>query len=196
LAQAFRLAPFLLGSVFLFRDIFPNTMSKAKGGSGGRTPASGQICVPKASVWRVTNNWRGDVGEAAFAYKAMRLGYVLSKPLGNIHRYDFVLEGSGKLWRVQVKTTAHMEAGLYSLHTRCFTQQRLGPYSAADIDFLVAYVMPEDSCYIFPVSVVAGRMSIMLRPKDFIRKRYFHRDPYARYLNAWHEFGEPSGPEF
>ena len=121
---------------------------------------------------------------------------MVSKPLGNIHRYDFVLEGSGKLWRVQVKTTAHMTSGLYALHARCFTQQRLGPYSASDIDFLVAYVLPEDTCYIFPVSVVAGRTSIMLRPKDFVRKRYFHRDPYARYLNAWHEFGEPSGPEF
>ena len=97
------------------------------------------------------------MGEAAFAYKATRLGYVVSKPLGNIHRYDFVLEGSGKLWRVQVKTTAHMTSGLYALHARCFTQQRLGPYSASDIDFLVAYVLPEDTCYIFPVSVVAGR---------------------------------------
>ncbi len=103
-------------------------MSKGKGGSDGRTPASGLISVPKPSVYRVTNNWRGDVGEAAFAYKAMRLGYALSKPLGNIQRYDYVVEGSGKLWRVQVKTTAHMEAGLYSLHTRCFTQQRLGAY--------------------------------------------------------------------
>ena len=97
---------------------------------------------------------------------------------------------------MQVKTTAHMEAGLYALRTRCFTHQRQGAYTAADIDFLVAYVMPEDCCYIFPVSVVAGRTSIMLRPKEFIRKRYYHRDPYARYLNAWHEFGEPSGPEF
>ena len=69
----------------------------------------------------------------------------LSKPLGNIHRYDFVLEGSGKLWRVQVKTTAHMTAGLYALHARCFTQQRLEPYSASDIDFLVGYVLPEDA---------------------------------------------------
>ena len=106
-------------------------MSRAKGGSDGRTPASGQISVPKPNVWRVTNNWRGDVGEAAFAYKAMKLGYVVSKPLGNIHRYDYVVEGSGKL-----------------------------------------------------------------RPKEFIRKRYYHRDPYARYLNARHELGEPSGPEF
>lgn len=171
-------------------------MSRAKGGSEGRTPASGQISVPKPGVWRVTNNWRGDVGEAAFAYKAMRLGYALSKPLSNIQRYDYVLEGSGKLWRVQVKTTAHMMAGLYSLHARCFTNQVMGAYTAADIDFLVAYIMPEDTYYIFPSSVVAGRMSIMLRPKGHIRKRYFHRDPYARYLNAWHEFGEPSGPEF
>jgi hypothetical protein len=176
-AQALGLAPFLLGSVFSPRTC-SEQMSKGKGGSGGRTPASGQISVPKPDVSRVTNNWRGDVGEAAFAYKAMRPGYALSKPLGNIQRYDYVVEGSGKLWRVQVKTTAHMEAGLYALRTRCFTHQRQGAYTAADIDFLVAYIMPEDCCYIFPVSVVAGRTSIMLRPKEFIRKRYYHRDPY------------------
>ena len=44
--------------------------------------------------------------------------------------------------------------------------------------------------------MVAGRMSIMLRPKDFVRKRYFHRDPYARYLNAWHEFESRAGRSF
>jgi hypothetical protein len=144
----------------------------------------------------MTNNWRGDVGEAAFAYKAMSLGYAVLKPLGNIHRYDFAVEGGGKLWRVQVKTTAFMMGGLYQLHARCNTHQRLLAYTESELDFLVAYVMPEDSWYVMPVSAVVGHSSIMLRPKGFCPKRYFHRDPYARYFGAWHEFGEPSGPAF
>ena len=51
----------------------------------------------------VFTNRRGEIGEVAFVHKAMRLGFVVARPYGQGRRYDFMVEGGGKLWRVQVK---------------------------------------------------------------------------------------------
>jgi hypothetical protein len=39
--------------------------------------------------------------------------------------------------------------------------------------------------------VVLGRCSLLFRPKG-----YTHRDPYARYREAWHLLGKPNSPPF
>ncbi len=79
-------------------------MDKAKGASSGRTPASWRSSARKAARARgIPSSQQGDLGEAAFVYKAISLGLVVAKPYGNTHRYDFIVEGGSGLWRVQVE---------------------------------------------------------------------------------------------
>jgi hypothetical protein len=105
LAQAFWLAPFPL--LQILRRHFFETMDKAKGASSGRTLASYHRSARKAArAGGIPHVQQGDLGEAAFVYKALSLGLVVAKPYGNMHRYDFMVDGGNGLSRVQVKACA------------------------------------------------------------------------------------------
>jgi hypothetical protein len=165
-------------------------MNKTKGASHGRTPASGRSSAQKAARARGTAiTRRGDLGEVAFVHKAMSLGYVVAKPYGQMHRYDFMVEGGPNIWRVQVKTSTCMRDGKYQLCVQRITHRRCVAYKKSELDFVVAYLMPEKTWYILPVSEVVGRRSILLAPPVFARK-----DPFAQYREAWHLLGKPDGP--
>jgi hypothetical protein len=47
----------------------------------------------------------GDISEQAVITRLLQCGYVVLQPIGQMHRYDLVIEDAeGKFWRVQVKT--------------------------------------------------------------------------------------------
>ncbi len=48
------------------------------------------------------------------------------------------------------------------------------PYKESDVDFIVVYVIPEETWYVIPVREVAVRTSMAIRPKGYARG-----DPYA-----------------
>jgi PD-(D/E)XK endonuclease len=121
----------------------------------------------------------------------MSLGFVVAKPYGNIHRYDFIVEGGQKLWRVQVKACASMLRGLYNVCTRCSNHSRALAYKESELDFVVAYIMPEESWFVLPVREVVRHSSVLLRP---MFPEGVRRDPFAQYREAWHLLGEPDGP--
>jgi len=52
------------------------------------------------------------------------------------------------------------------------------PYSANEIDFLVAYIHPENIWYVFPASFIEGRHSICVWPGS-------KRSRFERYREAW-----------
>jgi hypothetical protein len=54
-------------------------------------------------------------------------------------------------------------------------------YTPAEIDFFAAYIIPEDTWYILPIHIVAGRTSILLR-----RKKDRKPGLYDAYREAWH----------
>ena len=165
-------------------------MRKGKAASPRRTRASRENSARKAAQARglgITR--RGDLGEVAFVHKAMSLGYVVAKPYGQMHRYDFMVEGGNKLWRVQVKTSTCMRDGRYQLCVQRITHRRTVAYKKSELDFVVAYLMPTKTWYILPISVVAGRRSFLLAPPGFRGK-----NSWAQYLEAWHLLGKPHSP--
>jgi hypothetical protein len=165
-------------------------MRKAKAASPRRTRASRESSARKAAQARglgITR--RGDLGEVAFVHKAMSLGYVVAKPYGQMHRYDFMVEGGNKLWRVQVKTSTCMRDHLYQLCVQRIIHRRFVAYKKSEVDFIVAYLMLEQTWYILPVSEVVGRRSILLPPRSYPRKNSF-----AKYREAWHLLGKPNSP--
>ena len=165
-------------------------MRKAKAASPGRTPASRRSSAQKAASARgIAITRRGDLGEVAFVHKAMSLGYVVGKPYGQMHRYDFMLEGGNQLWRVQVKTSTCVRDGRYQLCVQRITHRRVVAYKKSELDFVVAYLLPVKVWYVLPISVIAGRRSLLLAPPGFRGKNRL-----AQYLEAWHLLGKPVGP--
>jgi len=136
-------------------------------------------------------NRRGDLGEVAFLHKAMSLGFTVAKPYGHVHRYDFIVEAGPNLWRVQVKACTNQMNGLYHVCSRRRTNSISLAYIESELDFLVAYIIPEESWFVVPTQRVAGHRSLLFRPKGFQG-----RDPYAHYREAWHLFTEPDGIVF
>jgi len=117
---------------------------------------------------------RGEMVEAEFLAKVARLEFRVAKPWGETDRYDFVVDAGSGFWRVQVKHTTCRQGEKYLLALA----RRGEPYNAEEIDFLVAYVMPEDLWYVLPVEMVATRRAVELCPR-------LRRSKFDRYREAW-----------
>ena len=95
---------------------------------------------------------RGEWAELAFMQKAVRLGFGVAKPWGDSQRYDFILSYRKQLWKVQVKSTRSRHKGGYQVHAR--GSRRGAKYTPEEIDFLVAYIVPENVWYVVPVAAI------------------------------------------
>ena len=85
------------------------------------------------------------------------------------------------IWRVQVKCSTQLNDGLYHLNAHRRTGGRAVPYLPGEIDFLAAYIIPEDTWYILPLEAFLGSTSLLFRRRA---------DPkpglYDAYREAWH----------
>src|SRR5437879_12521846 len=100
------------------------------------------------------------MGGANVLAKASDLGFAVSKTWGDSDAYDFIGQTGGRLWKVQVKS-AHVawKDGSYSFRAHGHSYKA---YRADEIDLLVAYVVPENAWYVFPVRVIHRRKSLKL----------------------------------
>jgi hypothetical protein len=126
---------------------------------------------------------RGELAELAFMRRAAALGFAVAKPWGDSDRYDVIVRLGKVFWRVQIwakrPTRTH-----YRLKT---TGSSNVPYSAEKIDFLVTYIFPEDTWYVFPVALVENRKVICITPGG-------KRSPFKQYREAW-DLMRPTEPE-
>jgi hypothetical protein len=188
------------------------SMSKPKGASRGRKlrPAQAPAAPPTHPQTpferELTTKRRGEISELAFALAAARHGFGIARPYGDSERYDIILDCRDKdpshtdpcnprarprLMRVQVKSSTQIQYGLYRVNAHRRINGRAVPYTLAEIDFFAAYVIPEDSWFIFPLPHILGATAVTLSPK---RRRKPHcNDPYRE---AWHYLHEPDGLVF
>jgi hypothetical protein len=141
-----------------------DSLLSCPGAGGGERP-------PKA---------RGELAEAMFVAKAMSLGFAVSKPFGDSAKYDFIVDAGGRLSRVQVKSAWVACRG--STYQFAAAPARTGrfvvrPYRRNEIDFLVAYVVPEDIWYIIPIAVIIQHNHLLLKTSA--------HHALARYREAW-----------
>jgi hypothetical protein len=123
----------------------------------------------------------GELAELAFMYKAASLGFGVAKPYGDSDRFDFIVSWNHRLWRVQVKSTrtAH-RGGVYEIGAHgCWGG--LDIYTKDEIDFIVAYVVPENIWYLIPIEATRGRKRLCLHP-NVPRKECYK---YEKYREAW-----------
>jgi hypothetical protein len=134
---------------------------------------------------------QGELVELAFLHKAVSLGFAVAKPYGDSERYDFIVDYRDnidrKLLRVQVKSTALLHQGCYRIwcaYSR--TRYSRAAYSRGQIDFLVAYIIPENAWYVFPVAVLGVRTCVKL----FTQHRKT-RSRFEEFREAWHLMSDP-----
>jgi len=123
------------------------------------------------------NKHRGELAELAFMRKAASRGFAVSKPWGDCERYDFVVRAGKLFWRVQVKSV-RAKAPQRPHYCLVTTNSHKIPYSSEDIDFLVAYVFPEDAWYVFPATVVENRKTLCINPNS-------KRTRLEKFREAW-----------
>lgn len=129
----------------------------------------------------LSNRIRGNLAELAFMRKATSLGYAVAKPWGEGERYDVIVRVENVCWRVQVKSVvAKSPCTTYYRIKTSGGNARHGHtlYSAHEIDFLVAYIFPEDLWYVFPASAVENRIVVCVRPRS-------NRSKFEQYREAW-----------
>jgi hypothetical protein len=127
----------------------------------------------------------GEIVELRFFLKAFEQGLVASKPFGDSCRYDFIVDGFGKLSRVQIKSTSDKDKWCRGSRYRInasYGASRKSSYLKTDIDFLVAYIIPESSWYIVPVEAIAGTKTLGFFP------HHSKQQKLEQYKEAWQLF--------
>jgi hypothetical protein len=137
-----------------------------------------------------TRKRQGELSEIAFALKAIELGFGISQPIGDSRRYDFILDSGQHLWRIQVKSTGGVHDRGYIINAYWASKGHV-PYTADQIDFLVAYVISLGVWYIIPVEAFAPRTSLPLYPDP--DSKVVGR--YEKYREAWGLLTNPKPPK-
>lgn len=125
---------------------------------------------------------RGEWAEICFMARATEQGLQVSRPWGEMARYDFVVEYEQRFVRVQVKSTICKTGRGYC----CTVRGGHKPYVGDVFDFLAAYIVPENAWYIIPARELKGRGSVTLRPG-------YNRSEHEKYREAWDLLREAPG---
>ena len=104
---------------------------------------------------QLSSHFIGEITEQQVALEFLKLGYLISKPLVQSSRYDFILDVNHKLYKIQVKTSTPKEENSYiefatsTSHTNTKGTVNL-TYSEKDVDFFATIYNNE--CYLIPYS--------------------------------------------
>ena len=109
---------------------------------------------------------KGDISELSVAVALAKIGYLVSKPLGENQRYDLIADDGERLHRVQVKT-GRVRGGVM-MFSCCSTHghRRTGnlatrPYTG-QIEMLAVYCPQNEKVYLLPEADLT-RTKIQLR---------------------------------
>lgn len=100
-----------------------------------------------------TTQYKGQLTEQKCFVKCLEAGYLISKPLFDNARYDFILDTGEKLLRIQVKTSAWNEEHSaftfngYSQHSTGNGNKRM-KYTTKEIDYFMTE--KDGTFYLYP----------------------------------------------
>ena len=125
-----------------------------------------------------TRKRRGEAAEAAFLARATHLDFTVCLPWGDSERYDSVVDHGHGFLRIQVKSATRYAETRYRVKTTGASDVL---YTPAEIDFFVAYIVPEDIWYIIPIQAIGHRKGIRFYPHT----RRPSRAQFEKYREAW-----------
>jgi len=124
---------------------------------------------------------KGEMAELAFMRKAIGMGLMVSKTWGDSDRYDFIVDGGGRRWRVQVRSTeTRLGPRGYAVHASIYVGKKIVGLTKDDIDFIVAYLVPLDLWYVVPVEGFQPRKNLWFYPMGSKKGARFEK-----YREAW-----------
>jgi hypothetical protein len=142
-----------------------------------------KVAVPKIEAKELgkVKHFRrqGEFAELTFMQKAFSLGFSVSKPYGESARYDFIVDSGSRLVRIQVKSVRDVSRQISNYKVTVVTGRERRPYTTDEIDFVAAYVIPEDIWYMVPVKAINGNC-LLLAPQIFRS-----RGRWEQYREAW-----------
>lgn len=115
----------------------------------------------------LSSHFIGEITEQSVALEFLKLGILISKPLVQSSRYDFIADVNNHLYKIQVKTCTEREFGSYfdfatsTSHTNTKGTLNIS-YSADDVDFFATIY--NDQCYLIPFEL-CGKRTQRLRLK-------------------------------
>ena len=113
-------------------------------------------------------NEKGNLAEAAIAFRAMKAGLAVSKPLCEHTRYDLVFEMNGKLFKVQCKWASPSKDDASLIVNLASTRFTPGGrvttlYREGEVDFVAVYCGALDRCYLLPDRLFVDKTEVRLR---------------------------------
>lgn len=118
-----------------------------------------QKCFFKGGENILSSHFIGEITEQQVAIEFLKLGILISKPLVQSSKYDFVADINNKLYKIQVKTCSlkedsYLEFATSTSHTNTKGTVNL-TYSEKDVDFFATIY--ENQCYLVPFNVCGKR---------------------------------------
>jgi hypothetical protein len=115
-------------------------------------------------------NQKGDIGEAAFVFEAVKKGYWVGK-MPQDCPYDFALDhGIGTLSRIQVKYKALSDNGsvILKLDQKSLTYKNRRTYCESNVDYFAIFVPDLNLTALIPIKdVVKGSITLRVsEPKN------------------------------
>ncbi len=117
-------------------------------------------------MFNLSRSQKGAAAEAEVAASAIKLGFVVLRPMCEGGRYDLAIDIGAEILRVQCKwASLHGDV----LNARCMTSRhtprgyRRSTYSGGEVDAIGIYAQATDGCYLIPIAEVAGLTMISLR---------------------------------
>ena len=101
---------------------------------------------------------RGEWAELLFMARAAEQGLSLARPWGDSSHYDIAIEHSGIFLRVQIKSTQARRGNSF----KCHIDSNGVPYRPDQLDFIAAYVIPEQVWFIIPARVTGRQVEFPL----------------------------------
>lgn len=107
----------------------------------------------------LSSHFIGEITEQKVALEFLKLGILVSKPLVQSSKYDFIVDVNHKLYKIQVKTgtfkeNAYLEFATSTSHTNTKGTLNLS-YSEEDVDFFATIY--EEQCYLIPYNLCGKR---------------------------------------
>jgi PD-(D/E)XK nuclease superfamily protein len=155
----------------------PLLFMRKKTDNSKQHPATPEIITLHA-VGTPTRKRKGEAAQAAFLARATALNSGVCIPWGDSERYDTVVDFGRALFRVQVKSATAFAENRYRVKT---TGASGKVYTSKEIDFFVAYIVPENIWYIIPVQAIGKRKGIRFYPTS----RRQSKGEFEKYREAW-----------
>ena len=108
----------------------------------------------------LSSHFIGEITEQQVALEFLKLGYMVSKPLVQSSKYDYIVDINHKLYKIQVKTgtvkenNSYIEFATSTSHTNGQGTKNL-TYSNEDVDFFAT--MYKNQCYLVPKNICGNR---------------------------------------